>query len=627
MNKITTFCFLFIFTLLAFTSPAQIKKIPSQDSLKKEEDSIRTKILEEGTEELLEADSLRTADSVKMVLLQAEIEKLKSTDNLSKERLLQQIDSVRKQDSLRKVELRQKIQAKKDETPGFPVILGYDTLFVIYTRIGSFTVAQRAEAISNKIQQIAEKHDYDSAKLTVRKSDGTEILYENTIIITITEEDAVWNESSTEILAEKYRNVINNAVFKFKDDTSLTSWLIRIGKVLVILIVLIGIIKGLSKLFVIIDKKILSLKGTVIKGLKIKSYELWDADKQVKAVLFLSKIFKWFLGLLLIYFALLMLFGVFPGTRYIADTLLDYIIKPFMAILTGFVDFIPNLFAIVVIVIVTKYLVKFVLFLAGEIEKGKLTISGFYPDWAKPTANIVRFVLYALMFVAIFPYLPGSDSPIFQGVSVFIGLLISLGSTSAVANAVAGIVITYMRPFKVGDRVKIGEVTGDVIEKSILVTRVRTTKNEDISIPNASILTGHTINYSTSSDTLGLILYTTVTIGYDVPWQKVQELLINAALGTEGIDKTKKPFVLQTSLDDFYVSYQINAYTNLPNQMAQLYSRLHQQIQDKFNEAGVEIMSPHYGAIRDGSSITLPPDYLPKDYRAPEINVKINKDK
>ncbi|MBN1633123.1 MAG: mechanosensitive ion channel family protein [Ignavibacteria bacterium] len=614
----------FLLTSVSFT---QIKKMQDKDSLKKEEDSLRTQMLDEGTEELLTVDSLRAADSVKLSLLQAEIEKLKSTDNLSKQRLLQQIDSVRKQDSLRKEELRQKIQLRKDETPGFPVILGYDTLFVVYTRIGSFTIAQRAESISNKILQIAERHDYDSSKLTLRISDRPEIIYDNIIIITITEEDAIWNESTSELLAEKYKTIINNAVFKHKEDTSLTSWLIRLGKALLIIIALAGLLKGLSKLFILINKKIFSLKGTVLKGLKIKSYELWDADKQVKAVLFLAKLFKWFLVLLLIYFALLMLFGVFPGTRYIADTLLDYIIKPFMVILTGFIDFIPNLFAILVIVIITKYLVKFVLFLAGEIEKGKLTISGFYPDWAKPTANIVRFVLYALMFVAIFPYLPGSDSPIFQGVSVFIGLLISLGSTSAVANAVAGIVITYMRPFKVGDRVKIGDVLGDVIEKSILVTRVRTTKNEDISIPNASILTGHTINYSSSSDTLGLILYTTVTIGYDVPWQKVQELLINAALDTEGIDKTKKPFVLQTSLDDFYVSYQLNAYTNLPNQMAQLYSRLHQQIQDKFNEAGVEIMSPHYGAIRDGSTVTLPPDYLPKDYKAPEINLKINKDK
>lgn len=627
MGKKLFLVFLFVIFICTSVSFAQIKKMQNQDSLKNEEDSIRTKILEEGTEELLTADSLRIADSVKLILLQSEIEKLKSTDNLSKQQLLRQIDSVRKQDSLRKEELRQKIQSKKDETPGFPVILGYDTLFVIYTRIGSFTVAQRAETISNKILQIAEKHDYDSTKLLVRKSDKTEILYENTIIITITEEDAVWNESTPETLSEKYRDIINNAVFKYKDDTSLTSVLIRLGKVLGIIVVLFGLIKGLSKLFTLVDKKILSLKDTVFKGLKIKSYEFWDADKQVKAVLFLAKLIKWFLTLLLIYFALLMLFGVFPGTRHIADTLLDYIIKPFMAILNGFINFIPNLFAILVIIIITRYLIKFIVFLAGEIEKGKLNISGFYPDWAKPTSKIIKFILYALMFVAIFPYLPGSDSPIFQGVSVFIGLLISLGSTSAVANAVAGIVIIYMRPFKVGDRVKIGEVLGDVIEKGILVTRVRTTKNEDISIPNASILTGHTINFSTSSNTLGLILYTTVTIGYDVPWQKVQELLVNAALETEGIDKMKTPFVLQTSLDDFYVSYQINAYTNLPNQMAQLYSRLHQQIQDKFNEAGVEIMSPHYGALRDGSMATIPADYLPKSYKAPEINVRIKKDK
>lgn len=228
------------------------------------------------------------------------------------------------------------------------------------------------------------------------------------------------------------------------------------------------------------------------------------------------------------------------------------------------------------------------------------------------------------MFIVIFPYLPGSDSPIFQGVTVLLGLVFSFGSTSAVSNIIAGIVITYMRPFKIGDRVKIGDVTGDIVHKDLLVTRVRTIKNEDVTVPNSTILTNHIINYSSSAVNLGLIIHSTVTIGYDAPWKKVHELLINAALETDGVLKNPLPFVLQTSLDDWYVSYQINAYTNEPNSQASIYSKLHSNIQEKFNEGGVEIMSPHYHAMRDGNTTTIPENYLSKDYHAPSFRVTKN---
>jgi small-conductance mechanosensitive channel len=187
---------------------------------------------------------------------------------------------------------------------------------------------------------------------------------------------------------------------------------------------------------------------------------------------------------------------------------------------------------------------------------------------------------------------------------------------------VAGIVLTYMRPYKIGDRIKVGDVTGDVVEKNLLVTRLRTIKNEDITIPNATILSGHTVNYTTMAKTTGLILNTTVTIGYDVPWQTVHHLLISAAEASEGISAEPKPFVLQTELNDFNVSYQLNAYTALSNQMAVIYSRLHQNIQDKFNEAGVEIMSPHYTSLRDGNHIQIPENYVPEGYNKPGFKVE-----
>jgi small-conductance mechanosensitive channel len=324
---------------------------------------------------------------------------------------------------------------------------------------------------------------------------------------------------------------------------------------------------------------------------------------------------------ILVYLALPVLFFIFPSSKPISVQLIGYVITPFKGILMAIIRYIPNLLTITVIYIFTRYIVKLVKFIAREIAMGNFIINGFYAEWAMPTYNIIRVLLFAFMFVVIFPYLPGSDSKIFQGVTVFLGVLFSLGSSSAISNMVSGIVLTYMRPYKIGDRIKVGEVMGDVVEKNLLVTRLRTIKNEDITIPNATILSGHTTNYTTVANTMGLILNTTVTIGYDVPWQTVHNLLTSAAEATEGIAADKKPFVLQTALNDFNVSYQLNAYTALSNQMAVTYSRLHQNIQDKFNEAGVEIMSPHYTSLRDGNHIQIPDNYVAEGYVKPGFKV------
>ena len=237
------------------------------------------------------------------------------------------------------------------------------------------------------------------------------------------------------------------------------------------------------------------------------------------------------------------------------------------------------------------------------------------------------------MLVVIFPYLPGSDSPIFKGVSVFLGFLFTFGSAGSLSNLIAGLVLTYMRLFRIGDRVKIGDVSGDVIEKSLLVTRLKTPMNEIISIPNSTVMSSHTINYSIESLNQGLVLSASVTIGYHVPWKDVHQALLEAAERTPQFLKDPKPFVLQTGLEDFYVGYAVYGYTRgannqasihsqlfsniqdtfneagIENKHAVIYSHLHQNIQDCCNEAGIEIMSPHYRAERDGNAVTIPSSY------------------
>ncbi len=241
--------------------------------------------------------------------------------------------------------------------------------------------------------------------------------------------------------------------------------------------------------------------------------------------------------------------------------------------------------------------------------------------WAEQTFQLVRVIIVAFALVAALPYVPFGESDSFKQVGFLFGILVSLGSTSVIGNVMAGTVLTYTNAFKIGDRIKIADCVGDVQEKSMFVTRIRTTKNEIISIPNGAILNTNITNFSAMGKVGQLIVHSDVTIGYEQPWRKIHELLIEAALASDGIVPEPRPFVLQSGLSDFSVVYQINAYSDAPNRMQSVYSSLHANIQDKLNAAGVEIMSPHYYYLRDGNRTTIPAEHLPKDYQAPPFVV------
>lgn len=370
-----------------------------------------------------------------------------------------------------------------------------------------------------------------------------------------------------------------------------------------------------------IDRKATEWRGTLIKSVKVKNLELLSDVRILEAIKFGIKVFRFIAVIILAYFYFTLLFSLFSFSRTWASTLFGYIIHPLGRVILSFINFLPNLFTILVIIFVTRYVIKFFRFIFIEIERSTVTFVKFPPEWAIPTFKIVRFLIIVFAAIVIFPYLPGSNSPIFRGISIFLGILFSFGSSSAVANMVGGLVLTYMRPFRIGDRVKIADTFGDIIERTLLVTRIRTIKNVDITIPNSMVLGSHIINYSSSAKNKGLILHTTISIGYDAPWRKVHDLLKSAAAVTENVLKEPEPFILQTALSDFYVHYELNVYTDNPNFMAKTYSELHQNIQDKFNEAGVEIMSPHYTGMRDGNKMQIPDDYLPKNYEKPAFRI------
>jgi small-conductance mechanosensitive channel len=570
----------------------------------------------------------RLADSLKSVELTNQLNALKTNNHLKKEELLGQLQQLSNRNQVQASVEKARIDSLRRHIKGQPVtgILN-DTLFSIYTKIGASTPHDRAVSISKKIRDLYNDDFLKPDSITTVKSENSiDIVYGKTIIMSVSGMDALFNNLPVQTLANHYTALIRNSLNTARKENSLSKLLIRLGLVILILGTLWLLIRLSGWLHLKVIRFVRERREKYLKSLSYKDYTFLSSDQEFNIILFVIKVLRWFVIALLLYIAFPLMFSIFPFTRGWADKLFQLMWSPFKQIFIAVWDYLPNLFSIVVIYFVMRYFIRFVKYVFSEIESEKLKINGFHTDWAMPTYGIVRFLLYAFMFILIFPYLPGSNSDIFKGVSVFIGILFSLGSSSAIANMIAGLVITYMRPFKIGDRIKIGEISGDVVEKTMLVTRVKTIKNEEITIPNSSVLTGNTTNYTSYARNEGLIIHTTVTIGYDVPWEKMHRALMDAALQTDMILPEPQPFVLQTSLDDFYVSYQLNAYTKHASSQALIYSGLHQHIQDICHERGIEIMSPHYRAQRDGNRSTLPEEHLPNDYQAPDFNVRVKKD-
>ena len=553
--------------------------------------------------DILNEDTLGTmvaqksdTDSLHLLKIKEDLE----TSRLNEANLRMEIEQMKLKydaaDSLKLAKQRLRIDSLRRMTPGIPVIVEGDTLYYLFAKRGGHTPQQRAEMNAAAITELGKRFNLQPDSVYIESSDiVTDLMYGNKVLSSFTDQDGLWEGCSRDQLAAAKRKVIVDKLKVMKDEHSL--W--QLGKrVLYFILVIVGqflLFKLTIWLFNKLKARIQRLKDTKLKPISIQDYELLDTQKQVNLLVFLASLLRYAVMLLQLILTVPLLFAIFPQTKDLAYKLFSYIWEPIKSIFLGIVEYIPNLFTIFVIWLAVKYLVK---------------IGGFYADWAMPTFHIVRFLLYAFMIAMIYPYLPGSKSGVFQGISVFVGLIVSLGSSTVIGNIIAGLVITYMRPFKLGDRIKLNDTTGNVIEKTPLVTRIRTPKNEVVTIPNSFIMSSHTVNFSQSARDYGLIIHSEVSIGYDIPWRKTHQLLIEAALNTPGVVDDPRPFVLETSLQDYYPVYQVNAYIKDANQLAQVYSDLHQNIQDRFNEEGIEIMSPHYIATRDGSETTIPKDDL-----------------
>jgi small-conductance mechanosensitive channel len=503
-----------------------------------------------------------------------------------------------------------------------PVVFSGKTLFLIREKVFSYSQEARALAISDRLARFARDPLFHPERITaVDEEFTTNIVSDDHLIMVVTEMDAAKEGKSRQQLAGEYavlmRTTLQEDIRVRSTKNILLAILYAIAATVAAIVLVVAIIRALRK----VQGRIESWQGETADSRQNQSVEFFRSKLLLPVTSFIIKALRLLLIVAVLYLYVPLELSFFPGTRGMAATVFGYILTPFKTIWQSFSDYLPNLFFVAAIMVISWYAMKFVRLMFAELGKGNIVIRGFDPDWAGQTSRIVNFLVIVLAAVVAYPYLPGSKSEAFKGISIFLGVLFSLGSTSAVANMVSGVILTYTNAFKIGERVRIGENFGDVLSKSLLTTRINTPKNVIVTLPNATVLGSHIANYSQMARNQSLILHSSITIGYDAPWRTVHELLVAAAGTTENILPDPPPFVLQTALNDFYVTYELNAHTDKPLLMLETYSELHQNIQDRFNEAGVEIMSPHYAQIRDGNRTTIPDTYLPDGYQAGGIRI------
>lgn len=509
---------------------------------------------------------------------------------------------------------------------GYPVRLENQIVFRVRQGIpGLVSAAERAKIISERLQAIANDPTIAPADLVIKDEGEVTVIQVNDLtLLTVRESDrAVYGNQTRQQLAQRAKASIETAIIQYRERRSFRRLLLGVFKTVVSTAILIAIFRAQAALFPRLFNQVRVRYETGTLSLRIGSLRLLGAGATRYLLVNLLKAIRLLLILTCLYLYLPFVLQLFPATEALGDRLLQMIAYQANQLVQGFIAYLPNLVTIALVMLVTYYALGLAKLVINELGRDD-SYPWFYPEWTAPTTRLVSFLVIAIAGIIAGPYLPGFGSPVFRGLSIFLGVLFSLGSTSVIANAISGVILIYTRAFQLGDLVKMGEATGVVVETSLFVTRLRTPKNVVVTLPNSTVLNSHVLNFSaTVRQNQGyLLLHTTVTLGYDIPWRKIHQVLVEAALATKGIVPEPKPFVLQTALNDFHVSYELNAYTDLSVKLFLVYSELHQNIQDYCNQNDIEILSPGYTALRDGNHSTIPADYLPANYIAPSFRVQ-----
>ena len=461
----------------------------------------------------------------------------------------------------------------------------------------AFPADQRAQGIAARIRALATNRTFRTDDLKAVESEfGTAIDAGRERVLVVTESDARLEGVGRGVLAQEYLVRVREAIDAYRiartRDALTASTLKSLGAVAVFALAVALVIWLWRRLHAALEQRYRDrVRSVGIQSFQIvRAERIWGALRAALGTL--RNVLIAVLALICLYAVL----SLFPWTQGTAWRLLEHVVNPLEILVGGLIASIPALLFLAVLYIVTRYVLKVIYLFFTAVGRREVSLEGFEPEWAEPTYKLVRLTVIVLALVVAYPYIPGSDSNAFKGISLFIGVVISLGSSSAVANVIAGYMMTYRRAFKVGDRVRIGNVIGDVAEMRLQVTHLRTVKNEEVIVPNSSILNNEVVNYNSLAQKHGLILHTTVGIGYETPWRQVEAMLLTAAKRTQGLLAAPAAFVHQKSLGDCAITYELNVYCGVAQAMEALYTDLHRNILDVFNEFGVQIMTPAYEA-------------------------------
>jgi small-conductance mechanosensitive channel len=458
--------------------------------------------------------------------------------------------------------------------------------------------------------------------LRLANEDGTvAIAAGDSQLMLVSESDARLERLSLSELAEANRRRIAQAIDNYRRARSVDA-LQRAAlssgiATLVLVVAIVAFWKAVHWLDTWLHQRILNRIGSV----GIQSFEIVRADKIQGAIRAAVHFARALLILVALFVYLNFTLARFPWTRALSHRLVELVTEPLATMARGLIGQIPNLAFLVILIYVVRIVLRLVRLFFRSVGSGAIQLSGFDPEWAVPTYKIARFAVIAFGLIVAYPYIPGSHSDAFKGVSLFVGVLFSLGSSSAIANIIAGYMMTYRRAFKVGDRVKIGDAIGDVIQTRLQVTHLRSLKNEEVVLPNSQILNGQVINYSSLARKQGLILHIDAGIGYETPWRQVEAMLLMAAERTAGLLKEPPPFILYKGLGDFAVNYELNVHCDNAQAMNPLYAALSRNILDVFNEYGVQIMTPSYEGDPEQVKVVPKKDWFLAPAQAPDAGV------
>jgi small-conductance mechanosensitive channel len=537
---------------------------------------------------------LSETDSLRQALYEAKMHELVL------QQLLDESGRSAREDSLRKVRQQQRIDSLRSITNGVPLVVDRDTLLHFYASLGGEAPALRAKYVAFRINRAGKSLNFSTDTIHVFESELTsDVMYGENVIMRVSDLDAMWNGTTRSKLASQYAVTIRLKIEEMQANYGLRAKLWGVAWAVLLIVAQVLLFFLTSRLTRYLRKRVMkAYKVGLVRPLVVKGYQLVSVKQATRFTLFMTRVLQVFLIVSQLLVSLPLLFSIFPETERFTWQIVHFLWDPFSDIVVGFVYYLPSLVKIAVILYVVRWILKGVKHFSDDIASGRLRIERFYADWAHPTYQIIRIFTVAFTLVVIWPLLPGSDSGVFKGVSIFVAALFSLGSTASIGNLISGIIITYMRPFQIGDFVKIGDKEGVVIEKNTFVTRLRDIKNNIVTVPNNSILSMETVNYTApTTEGKGTIVHSDFTFTYHVPRATVESYLLEAASRCTLLMDEPKPFVLYTALDDFYTHYEINAYTQNTCQLPDVYSELHRHIVDVFAEHGLDPTSNHFVAV------------------------------